>query len=233
MSDTALRKIIKDKGPLTFAAFMELVLYHRYTVITVQGVLSLEKKVILYQCACQFSIRELITRTIGGNGCISIRSVFNWLNTGGERLFGIYDILNSLNKKYPHLFSRTQYYIIEKGKALKEAQKKLLGVFGDRVRWIDCLEYVDKPFQGCVLSNELVDAFPVHVVECEKGALKEIYVKEEDGEIKECTGPLSTMQIQKYFDSFNIKFVEGQRGKCVWRPKAGSKKSETLDRGFV
>ncbi len=235
MSDTALRKIIKDKGPLTFAAFMELVLYH-----PVHGYYSSGRPIIGKEGDFYTSVHvsslfgELITEQLVEMAAYLSGPVFQLVEYGAGKGYLAYDILNSLNKKYPHLFSRTQYYIIEKGKALKEAQKKLLGVFGDRVRWIDCLEYVDKPFQGCVLSNELVDAFPVHVVECEKGALKEIYVKEEDGEIKECTGPLSTMQIQKYFDSFNIKFVEGQRGEVCLAAQSWLKEiGETLDRGFV
>jgi SAM-dependent MidA family methyltransferase len=67
---------------------------------------------------------------------------------------------------------------------------------------------------GCLFSNELVDAFPVHQIVVEAGALREIYVTvasetHDSGEIQfqAVTGELSTPRLSEYFQMIGIDLL--------------------------
>lgn len=87
---------------------------------------------------------------------------------------------------------------------------------------------------GCVVSNELVDAFPVHRVTVQGGALKEVYVTLVEGRLVEVLDSPSTPDLQLRFDSLGIALEEGASGEInlaleSWIHQIAS----ALDRGFV
>lgn len=55
-----------------------------------------------------------------------------------------------------------------------------------------------------LLSNELIDALPVHVVEAREGHLYEIYVTYEDGRLRELLAEPSTPEVATYLDNARI-----------------------------
>ncbi len=88
--------------------------------------------------------------------------------------------------------------------------------------------------EGCFLSNELVDAFPVHRIMGTKGRVKESYVTERDGELVEEWGEPSDPRIEDYLKSMGITLREGQKAEVNlkaldWMEKVGT----CLKRGFV
>jgi SAM-dependent MidA family methyltransferase len=87
---------------------------------------------------------------------------------------------------------------------------------------------------GCVFSNELLDALPVHRVLVQRGNLREIYVNFSEGAFTEEPGPLTSTEIEKYFEEQHITLREGQQAEvnlesCQWIQDVGRR----LDRGFV
>ena len=91
-----------------------------------------------------------------------------------------------------------------------------------------------RPVEGCVLSNELLDAFPVHQVVCRDWALKEVYVTVEGDGLTMVADEPSTARIADRLDSLGISLQEGQTaeinlGLDRWVEEA----SQTLSRGFV
>jgi SAM-dependent MidA family methyltransferase len=87
---------------------------------------------------------------------------------------------------------------------------------------------------GCILSNELVDSFPVHVVTLRDGRLREIYVASEDGGFREEFGDLSSNELEGYFEGLGIVLDEGQRAEVnlmalEWMEMVG----RILTEGFV
>jgi SAM-dependent MidA family methyltransferase len=66
-----------------------------------------------------------------------------------------------------------------------------------------------------MLSNELIDAFPVHIVQKHEGKLYEVFVDvQQDGRLYEVLDEPSTPEVASYLDSYNIPwrtFVEGWR----------------------
>ena len=47
---------------------------------------------------------------------------------------------------------------------LRQRQIEALGAYGEKVEWVGALENM-KPFEGVHFSNELIDAFPFHLIE--------------------------------------------------------------------
>lgn len=235
MSDKKLREIIKREGPLTFAAFMELVLYHPE-----YGYYNSEHPIIGKDGDFYTSVHvsslfgELITEQLVEMAGFLKDPVFQLVEYGAGKGFLADDILMTMEKKFPAIFARTVYYIIEAGTGLKKTQQNLLEKYGDKVQWVSSLDRVDKPFRGCILSNELVDAFPVHAVQYSAGKLSEIYVECDDSGLREITGPLSNSLLEEYFPFFQIEQVEGQRGEVNLAARNWLKEiGENLDQGFV
>jgi len=87
---------------------------------------------------------------------------------------------------------------------------------------------------GCIFSNELVDALPVHRVVLQGGALKEIFVGFVDGRFVDHIAELSTCAITEYFATQGIILHEGQQAEagleaCNWITEVGRR----LERGYV
>jgi SAM-dependent MidA family methyltransferase len=87
---------------------------------------------------------------------------------------------------------------------------------------------------GCIFSNELLDAFPVHRVVVECGTLREIYVGVNGKSFSEVRGPLSSAEIEPYFKEQQITLGEGQQAEvnldaCEWIVDVGRR----LGQGFV
>ena len=87
---------------------------------------------------------------------------------------------------------------------------------------------------GCIVSNELLDAFPVHVVEKRGGQLQEVYVTLRDGCIVEEMDDPSTPALRFRLESVGIELVEGQRAEvnlamASWLKQA----AQALTRGYV
>ena len=87
---------------------------------------------------------------------------------------------------------------------------------------------------GCVLTNELLDAFPVHQVVRQGGQLLENYVTVADGKLVTVPGELSTAALSERLGYLGVTLVDGQTaeinlGLAAWfRSLAGA-----LESGFV
>jgi SAM-dependent MidA family methyltransferase len=119
-------------------------------------------------------------------------------------------ILNYLKLHHPDFFTALEYIIVEKSPFLKQEQQQRLQEFA--VRWCNLPEIAPNSIIGCFFSNELVDAFPVHQFTVEAGKLQEIYVTiQEDGEndipdpsFIEVVGEASTPQLAEYLQLVGI-----------------------------
>jgi len=107
--------------------------------------------------------------------------------------------LTTLEQQFPKVYEATQYVVEEIGGQSNEVAKGKLTKFGERVRFGSAEENKSAE-AGIVFSNELLDAFPVHRVVREGGALREMYVTlDADGAFIWMTGPISTERLSKYF----------------------------------
>ena len=93
------------------------------------------------------------------------------------------------------------------------------------------------PFRGltgCVLSNEYLDAFPVHLVEHSGGRLREVFVTVEGGKLVEALEEPSTPLLADRLSDLGVALEEGQRVEInlslgEWARSVVA----SLDRGYV
>ena len=129
--------------------------------------------------------------------------------------------------------------------------RRALGPFADALdyvtvdrarpaRAVDAVRHVvasRMPFAGvvgCVLSNELVDAFPVRRFEVRDGRALEVYVVVRDGRLAEELDEPSTPELADYVETLGVELPEGFRGEmntgiAPWMADV----SAALERGFV
>jgi len=238
MLQEIIKNIIQREGPITFARFMELALYHPQYGYYFSGKTIIGKEGDFFTSPHVHSIfGETLADQIGEMGELINTGDFKIVEFGAGRGFLAFDLLKTLEQDCRSLFNRTTYYIIEASAGLKEKQQGLLAQLGlpeEKVKWIDSLWDVTKPFNGCIISNELVDAFPVHVVEQSGEKMREIFVGWDGEKLFEIPGEFSTPLIPAYFSRLGIQFEDGQRGEVNlaalnWIRDVG----RALGRGFV
>lgn len=142
-------------------------------------------------------------------------------------------VLQTLQRYFPDVFTATAYVIDEISPDSRVRVNQRLSRFAERVSFgslnethIEC---------GVVFSNELLDAFPVHLVKMEKGELKEMYVDvNRDHEFKFVIGEPSTPRLADYLTACGVPLSEGQTVEINLEIEAWLKTVATsLKHGFV
>lgn len=131
---------------------------------------------------------------------------------GGNGQFA-YDLLEELKRENHTIYRNFKYYLLEASSFNEKLQKEKLVGHLDRVLFVRSLAELPKDFRGIIYGNELIDAFPVHRVTKQKGALREIYVswdKKKQSFVEEI-GSLSDARLVDYFNDVAIDLREGQR----------------------
>jgi len=226
---------IEAAGGLTFADYMAQALYHPthgyYTAprnrIGKQGDFFTSSSV--HPCFGRLVARQLVQMwTLLGSNSFVIAE-----QGAGEGHLCL-DILDAIAEDAPEFYAVLTYRIVEISADNRQRQAEMLvrHIEGGRVDWCDFADL--KGMEGCFLSNELVEAFPVHLIEKHGGELQEVYVVNgEDGFNEELRSP-SSDDIQKYFDLAGIEPIEGNR--CEVNLYAGlwmRQVAEIIKRGFV
>ena len=87
---------------------------------------------------------------------------------------------------------------------------------------------------GCILSNEYLDAMPVHRVTMEDGGLRELYVGVGGGELVEVVGEPSTGLLRERFDGLGVTLDKGQYAEInLGLDDLTRSLAESLDSGYV
>lgn len=91
-----------------------------------------------------------------------------------------------------------------------------------------------RDIQGCFLSNEFLDSFPVHQVTSLEGRLMEIYVTLEGGELATTLGMPSTPALADRLDCRGIQLANGQTAEIsLGIERWVEQVADVLDAGFV
>ncbi|MCL2337386.1 MAG: SAM-dependent methyltransferase [Firmicutes bacterium] len=239
-----LEKIIADEirraGAMTFARFMELALYHPQ-----YGYYSTPQAKI--GRAGDFYTAPSVSPLFGAMLARQIEEM--WRLAGRPQVWSIVecgpgtgklagDIMEAIIQDYPDFYLVTEYHLIEISPGLKAQQQQTLAAHqaAARFNWPDSLAALNpNGFNGCVLANELVDAFPVHLVQQNNGRLEELFVAldQQDRFILQAAKP-STPAIAAYFEMQGIKPAEGRRAEVnLYANHWLNEVSRCLNLGFV
>lgn len=112
------------------------------------------------------------------------------------------------------LIQALKYIIIEQSPALIKQQQELLksGTNFDyfNFSWQTWSDLPADSIEGCFFSNELVDAFPVHLVTKSKNQLQEVYLTIHENQLTEIVEQISTDQLAWYFDLIEVDLLQPQ-----------------------
>ena len=157
------------------------------------------------------------------------RDIMAWLRRGmdgGSKEEGEED--HSRHEFYESL----RYVIVEKNHRQILRQKEHIGDHGKRVSWLDEAAGAGE-ITGCVFSNELLDAFPVHLVRMEE-ELKEVFVDHDGRAFRETPGPLSSDLLSRHFSRAGIRLEPGHVTEVNLRIRDWlSEVNTVLGRGFI
>jgi SAM-dependent MidA family methyltransferase len=193
------------KRHITFAQYMEMVLYHPQLGYYSNQAINIGKEGDFFtsvHLGVDFG-EMLAVQFVQMWEILGKPERFLLVEMGAGQGFLAADILNYLRQNYEDLYSGLEYIIVEKSPALREQQQRRLLAFSV-VRWCSLKEIPSNSVVGCIFSNELVDAFPVHQFVVEGGKLREVYVtldpsSRESIEFLEIWGEVSTPQLEEYF----------------------------------
>ncbi|MDJ0746866.1 MAG: class I SAM-dependent methyltransferase [Xenococcaceae cyanobacterium MO_167.B27] len=196
---------------ITFAEYMDLVLYHPEYGYYSSPVVDIGKK-------GDFFTSVALGKDFGELLAIQLQEM--WQKLGYPKLFTVVemgagngnlakDILSYWSSNNPQIIANLQYIIVEKSLFLKQIQQAALQEFNGRIdlKWQSWEYLLDDSLVGCCFSNELIDAFAVHQVVIDSDKLQEIYLTVENDSIKEIQDDVSTEDIYKYFDLVAIDWT--------------------------
>jgi SAM-dependent MidA family methyltransferase len=113
------------------------------------------------------------------------------------------DILSWSRRAAPPFHDAVRYTIVETSTPLRDRQREALesGGFTGKAGW---REVLPPGVEGCIFSNELLDAMPIHRVAMQSGELREMYVTWDGGAFHDQPGPPSTPEIHAYFERLGL-----------------------------
>ena len=225
-SNLALIEVIRDRinnsaqRQITFADYMDSVLYHPQYGYYASNAERISK-------SGDFLTSPHLADDFGEMLTIQLYQI--WQILGSPQLFSIVEmgagqgllaaqILEYSGRVYPDLFRSIDYIIIETAPSMILAQQIRLKNLP--VRWCEWTEIPDRSIIGCFLSNELIDAFPVHQVIVVEDKLQEVYVTiddsprerlcQHDKNFTETIDELSTDRLEKYWQLNRINLLSGK-----------------------
>jgi SAM-dependent MidA family methyltransferase len=240
--DTLLNDILDQRilqhGRMTFADFMEACLYEPgLGYYTSPGRKVGAEGDFYTSISVHAAFGRVIAREIAQMWrCMGSPLHFSLVECGAGNGRLACDIMDYLAERESPLHDGVRLVLVEKEPSLEAAQREMLTTHADKVTWLSPDEFSSGrfTFSGCLYSNELFDALPVHRVVMAPDGLQEIYVTRKDGELCEETGPLSTAAIEDYLARVAIELRPGQQAEInLAAPAWLASASKALRTGFM
>lgn len=224
LSDKIASRIQEAGTPITFARFMDMALYDPdhgyYTTGGNRGRTGESSSPIGMEggdfytapCVSPFFAKSLVRQLQEVDGLLENPPEFTLLEMGPGEGRLIHDVIDEMATQDLGLLSRLTVILVERSPYLCRLQEQALSAYSSRIKihWISDLDSIDtESFVGVVVSNELVDAFPVHRVRMEPEGLKEIYVNYVDGQFVEHLDEPSTDELLNTLKALDVELPDG------------------------
>jgi SAM-dependent MidA family methyltransferase len=238
---------VERKGPISFAAFMEAALYDPEFGYYMTAGPRIGREGDYYTSLDVHSIfAELVSRQVAQAAeAIAPSGEFTIVEMGAGKGLLAKHLLSAYLRDNPDFLARLRYLLVERSPAMVETQKQRLREFtgaGLSVAWVPDLNAIPADsITGVFLSNELVDAFPVHRVVKRPVGLRELLVGWEppilpapSGRFVEVEAPPCSSALEAYFARLGISLEAGQEAEVnlealEWMRQVGAR----LRRGLV
>ena len=222
---------IRERGPLPFAAYMSLALYHPE-----HGYYSSE---IRTGWRGQFVTSPELGPAFGALWATGAEQI--WERCGSPKDFTIVEIgpgeggfAGALLESSTGAFGDAlRYVMVERTDAGRRRQAAT--ITDQRVEWVAALDEIERVPTAVVIANEVIDNLPFHIVETRAGELVEIYVEGADEEgLVETLGPPSTPELNLFLERHGMSLPEGHRAEVSLATEGFTRQvATTLDRGAV
>lgn len=234
--EAEIRRRIRRNGPITFAEFMELALYLPGEGYYAGGTGAAEP----FGAAGDYYTSPLAHPAFGA--LLAVQLYQCWQLLGEPQPFFVMEWgagngllerdIGAAAAQLPGGFGDTLRYVgVDRG----TAPGLELGGDGPGVARVTAAGLPLRGRRGVILSNELLDAFPVHQGRREAGELREVYIAVDDsGALVERLGEPSTPALAARFAELGVELVEGQTAEVnlqldSWAAEAAA----ALDAGFI
>ena len=228
-AEAEIRRRIATSGPITFAEFMDLALYHSYDGYYTSG----------ERVGADGDFYTSPSAHPAFGALLAVQLFQMWLLLGRPDPFTVTepgagngllcrDIIAAA-VALPDGFRQNLRYVCLDRRSRAGFERGMPGV--SRVA-SDGLPL--RGMMGCVVSNELLDAMPVHQVIMERGRLREVYVALDGDGFAAQTGDPSTPLLARRLTDLGLGLSEGQTAEInlaleLWMEEAAA----AMERGFV
>jgi SAM-dependent MidA family methyltransferase len=174
---------VRARGPITFAEFMETALYDPDGgYYTTRASLGFEGDFVTSADLGPAFGRSL-SRAVA-DLWIAMGKAPSWdlVEAGAGRGILMRDLLGALERERPDAARGARPAIVEVSPRMRAEQS--LALEGRDLRWASVPRSL-APIHGVVFANEVLDAFPVHVLTRTAEGVREVYVGEENGALVE------------------------------------------------
>jgi SAM-dependent MidA family methyltransferase len=225
---------ISANGPITFSEYMESCLYDPE-----RGYYSSEKRTRFADYYTSVDVHPIFGRLLARQleqmwQILDRPSEFVIVESGAGIGRLAKHILDFAASQLPEFYSALHYVAVERSVARRATHEKSLAPHFAADRAKSSTELPADISAGCILSNEMFDAMPVHRMVQQGGKLHEIKVGYEKEVFADQISDILSLGIAEYFARQEIKLVEGQHAEvnlaaCEWISSAARR----LNRGYL
>jgi SAM-dependent MidA family methyltransferase len=211
---SAIADIVRERGPITVAAFMELALYDPHVGYYARAVRRSGRAGDFFTSVDVGTLfGELlevqIAEMMGVLGAPAADRPLDLVEVaaGNGRLAA--DVLSAMKRRHPEVYARTALSLVERSPSARWAQAETLGDASARLR--GATDRLPESFEGVLFANELLDAMPVHQVVMRHDGLREVFVEATGGALRAREGRPSTDALQAHLDRLGVSLEPGWR----------------------
>jgi SAM-dependent MidA family methyltransferase len=175
---------IRARGPMPFADFMDAALYDPHDgYYTAHAAIGFDGADFLTSPELGPAFGKALARAaIDCWSAIGKPAQWDVVEAGAGRGILMRDLLDALGKERAEAARTARPAIVEVSPRLREQQA--LALEGRELRWASVARAL-APIRGIVFANEVLDAFPVHVMVRGEDGVREVYVDAKDDALVE------------------------------------------------
>lgn len=229
-----LRQQIVAQGPMPFDEFMEQALYHPGLGYYMTPRQRIGKQGDFFTSSSVHALfGQLVARQLVQMWELLGKGRFSVVEQGAGEGHFAFDILSALQTGAPEFYRQLEYVLLEVSPDNRQRQQAVLKEHSAKVCWADFNQL--ESLEGCFLSNELIDAFPVRLLEKQQGELREVFVGlDEQGAFCEVLQPPVDAAVADHFNWLRVQPIDGNRfevnlAAVDWMRQV----ADVLKRGFV
>ncbi len=225
---------IRSRGPMTFAAFMDIALYHPelgYSARAAQQSGRAGDFFTSVDIGPEFG--QLLAVQFAEMWCLLDRPRrFDLVEAGAGRGRLARDILDAVARLNPKFYDAIRLTLIDRSPTAQAAQPETLGPHSAKVKTTG--NDIPERIVGVLFANELLDALPFHVVAMTSDGLREIVVDAHDDHLVERLVPPTSHELTAYLESGGVRLeeraeVEISLQSIAWTRQAAG----AIERGFL